>query len=488
MKALGTQAPELLVTYEKSKNALRLTCVSEAASHAGLSIGLSLADARARVPEIVGVPAEPEADAQALLNIADWCWRYTPIVVQRPPASIILDITGCAHLFGGEQSMLNEIAFRLAGQGFMCFASIAETATAALALAWSHQQIIVPQGKVAEAVSSLPLKALGIESEQVDKLKRSGLRLIHDLASRPRAPLAARFGAELLNTLDRALGKADEGLKPHRPQPDILVEQCFAEPMLLEASIMQTISLLAERVAKILQERAEGAKVLQAFVYRVDGVVRQVTVQAGKPIQQHTRMAKLFAEKLGSLNDEWNVGYGFDLVQLHVVRSEKISEHQSSLDHHKSGEDSIAELIDQLGARVGHKAIRQYQPLDSHLPEIAACALPAIRANSSKTWPVKASEAPTRPLTYFHPPEPIEAIAEVPDGPPMRFKWRKVIYMIAKAEGPERIADEWWHQDKLTRDYFRVEDTQGHRFWLYREGLYHFETNSPRWFMQGLFA
>ena len=487
LKASGTPVPNFLVTFEKSKSALRLASISQACADAGLCVGLSLADARARMPELTAVAANHNADSELLRTIAEWCLRFTPIVVVKPPESLILDITGCAHLFGGEPAMKGEIVDRLTQQGFCTFASIAETPVAALALVWSKQQTVLKQGEAIRAIPKLPLAALGLETEQLDKLKRAGFCTIADLAERPRAPLAARFGKGLLDILDKALGKDDEGLTPHRPLPAMVVEQRFAEPMLLESSILKTIGLLAERIEKVLVERGEGARVLEALVFRVDGVMRQVNVQAGQPVAEAKLITKLFSQKLSVLNDEWNVGYGFDLVQLCVLQADKINQRQKSLDAQSDDGDSLSELVDQLGARVGHKVIRVYEPSDSHLPESAARSVAAITGGKRLKWAKPGADVPARPLTYFHPPEPIEAIAEVPDGPPIRFKWRKSVYQVAKAEGPERIADEWWQQDRLTRDYFRVEDSQGHRFWLYREGMY-FETQTPRWFMQGLFA
>jgi protein ImuB len=149
--------------------------------------------------------------------------------------------------------------------------------------------------------------------------------------------------------------------------------------------------------------------------------------------------------------------------------------------------------VDRLAALFGAQRVQRFQPQDTHIPEAAAVAVPAQYAGPTKTaWHMQRGkdDPPRRPLRLLAKPEPIEDVmALAPDSPPKRFKWRQVRHSIAHAEGPERIAMEWWrHQEQMpTRDYFRVEDEEGRRFWLYREGLYA-ETREPKWFVHGVFA
>src|ERR1700743_3086034 len=143
------------------------------------------------------------------------------------------------------------------------------------------------------------------------------------------------------------------------------------------------------------------------------------------------------------------------------------------------------------GRRFAAPRVQRFVAQDSHIPEAVAVAVPAQDADfDQQKWPVKRlpGDPPRRPLRLLEKPEEISAVlASVPDGPPSRFRWRRAQFQVARAEGPERIAMEWWRQARLTRDYFRVETTDGQRFWLYRDGLFH-QIGAPRWYLQGLFA
>ncbi len=248
---------------------------------------------------------------------------------------------------------------------------------------------------------------------------------------------------------------------------------------------------LAERVAQLLEDRGEGARVLEAFFFRADGAVHRLGIETGRPIRDPRIVERLFREKLDALADPLDPGFGFDLIRLTVPRAEKTNPEAVSLDASVKDDEDVAFLVDRLAARFGSQRIVAFQPNDTHIPEAASVAVPAQSAPAATcAWETMrlADEAPRRPLRLFAKPEPIEAVAEIPDGPPLRFRWRRVLHDVVLAEGPERIAMEWWKREAPTRDYFRVEDREGRRFWLYRVGIYGRETAHSDWFVHGVFA
>jgi len=464
------------------------------AAELGLRVGMPLADARAMYPTILVDHADEIADQNLAEAINDWLGRYTPLVGLSPPHGMMLDISGCAHLFGGEEAMRKDIGRRLALQGFKSRLAIAGTAGAAWALARFGDKRIVANADLSNTLRALPLAALRIDADKIDALTRVGLKKIADITDRPRAPLAARFGAILLRRLDQAMGVMEEPITPRLPLPPYIAERCFAEPITHEAYILQTIEHLAAELARRMEERGEGARALQVTLYRVDGAVRRLSVATSKPLRDTRALCRLFKERFSTLVDELDPGYGFDVVRLSVTTAEKTSAAQKDIVASATGSDDIHHLIDRMGVRFGLNRVTRLSPNDSHIPEYAVIEVPAHHPSppaQERSLHQQDAEGPTRPLRLFERPEEISAIAEVPDGPPARFDWRRVTHEVTHTEGPERIAMEWWRNEKgqpMTRDYFRVEDNNGRRFWLYREGLFGPETQTPRWFLHGLFA
>ncbi len=464
------------------------------AAELGLRVGMPLADARAMYPTILVDHADEIADQNLAEAVNDWLGRYTPLVGLSPPHGMMLDISGCAHLFGGEEAMRKDIGRRLALQGFKSRLAIAGTAGAAWALARFGDKRIVANADLSNTLRALPLAALRIDADKIDALTRVGLKKIADITDRPRAPLAARFGAILLRRLDQAMGVMEEPITPRLPLPPYIAERCFAEPITHEAYILQTIEHLAAELARRMEERGEGARALQVTLYRVDGAVRRLSVATSKPLRDTRALCRLFKERFSTLVDELDPGYGFDVVRLSVTTAEKTSAAQKDIVASATGSDDIHHLIDRMGVRFGLNRVTRLSPNDSHIPEYAVIEVPAHHPSppsQERSLRQQDAEGPTRPLRLFERPEEISAIAEVPDGPPARFDWRRVTHEVTHTEGPERIAMEWWRNEKgqpMTRDYFRVEDNNGRRFWLYREGLFGPETQTPRWFLHGLFA
>jgi protein ImuB len=494
------QAPCVVVA--KQNNALVIYAVDDAAARLGLEIGQPLANARAICPELTVFDADEAADRKTLEDIADWCDRFTPLVALDPPHGLFLDITGCAHLFGGEAALLRMVYGALSGQGFAVSAAIAGTSVCARTMTRCTSGKIVADGEEAEAVGPLPVSALGADEAITRGLRRAGLKTIGDVALRARHEITARFGARFTSLLEQALGEGDAPISPRKPLPDYIVEKRFAEPVATEAVISMTLSGLAEMLVKAMDRQGKGARRLEASFFRTDGAVRAIVVDTGRPVTRGEVIDRLFRERLEALNDPLDPGFGFDLIRLSASRTEIVVQQQRDLDANVHDDDELAALIDRIAARIGGRRVVVHLPQDTHIPERAALAVPAqhsLNAASQAIWPARGeNEPPLRPLRLFEKPEPIKVpFATVPDGPPHHFTWRRASHAVVRVEGPERIAMEWWKQDGkvLTRDYFRVEDEAGLRFWIFRDGLYGSELADEEgkpapanWFVHGLFA
>lgn len=486
----------------------------------GLGPGLSLSDARAVAPDLDAVEHDPAAFERRLSGVADWCRRFTPLAALDAPDGAMLDITGVTHLFGGEAALAREIEQRLARQSITGVCAIASTPEAAWAFARFCTTRLAPAGdkSLLRLVSRLPVAALRLEADTVAALGRAGLKQVGDIHMRPRAPITARFGTRIFDTLDAMIGLSRSPISPRFESPAYIVERRFAEGVGTRAQIEDTIAALAEDLCGMLERHGEGARRLCASLFRVDGAVRHVHAGTSRPTRDPKALARLFRERLeaaGKTRDEdpLDIGYGFDVIRLAATEVESLDPSQAVLSQRRiassaqnglaqndldfsNGEraEHLADLVDRLGARLGTRRVLRFVEQDTHLPEHAAVAVPAAeirtRAAPHASFAFEAGDAPDRPVRLFDRPEPVEAIASVPDGPPLRFRWRRLTHEVAAIEGPERIAPEWWRHETsaLTRDYFRVEDVEGHRFWLFREGLYGSETARPRWYVHGLFA
>jgi protein ImuB len=483
-----------LVVAGRHRNVEALVAVDATAERLGLTPGLALAQARAMHPDLLVMPEDPAGDQKLLDQLADWCQRYTPLVAIDPPDGILLDISGCAHLFGGEASLVEDLAARVANFGFTLRAAVASTIGAASAAAKFSATTIVPPGGERAFAQNLPLAALRIDAEMVAALTRVGLKRIDDIIDLPRAPLAARFGPHLLRQLDRALGREDEPLSPRQAVAPYVAEQRFAEPIAREDDVLGVTERLAMRLKPMLERRGDGARTIELALFRTDGVVRRVAVATSRPLRDPCAIRALFVERLASLADAFDPGFGFDLARLSVLIAEPCPPEQIGLD---DGEDAaeLDRLIDRLSARLGSRRVNRLIAQDSHIPELAAGLIPAQAIDGTRAgWAEFRSfrlavELSPRPPRLLLRPEPIEAVATVPDGPPIRFRWRRALHEVVAAQGPERIEGEWWSEENgPARDYFRVEDKAGCRFWLFRAGLYRLTTTTPSWFMHGMFG
>jgi protein ImuB len=490
-----------VVCVGKAGNALRLSAVDPQALELGLSVGLPLADARARVADLAAVDADPHADQDWLERLCDGAERYTPLAALDAPHGLMLDVTGCAHLLGGEAGLAGDAVARLERGGITVRHAFAATPEAAHALA---RYQTAPAADEDGAVRRLPVAALRLEAESETALRRAGLRTVGDVAQRPPATIAARFGAEAVDTLHRMLGLGARPLDPRRALPAVMVERRFPEPVARTAYALDVLAALMEEAGARLAERGQGGRRFHAVFFRSDGVAFPLRVETGLPTRDAGAVMRLMGERIDSLSNPIDPGFGFDMVRLSVPRAERLAPGQLDLGEGKHSarpqEADMAGLIDMLGTRVGRHRIQRLVPQDSHIPEQAQLALPAVTCASPAPWPAPPpGEPPLRPLHLFDPPQRIDVIAQVPDGPPHRFRWRRRQHDVRLFEGPERIAPEWWKAadgaiDSAagtlphTRDYYRVEDARGRRFWLFRDGLYGVEAANPQWFMHGLFA
>jgi len=499
-------APFALI--EAQQGGLQIVTVNRAATQAGIRPGQRLADARALVPGLDVMERDMTGDEARLVKLAAWATRFTPWTraedispLAHEGAGLFLDISGCAHLFGGETALLDDLLTRVNRLGHEARAGLADTLGAAWAVAryGNEKTSIVKPGAAHDAVASLPTTALRISREMADDLTRLGLTTVGDLLARPRAPLVARFGALLGQRLDAVVGLRAEPVAPEAIRVPARARLLFADPLIALDGIVAAIALAARDLSAELARRQQGARQLRLRLYRVDAELFTFEAGTATPLRDADRIAALFAEKLvpsgGLSGADIDIGYGIEGVVLEACAVDDLTARQKDLSSSPHDGSSLEELIDRLSNRLGANRVLQLKTQASHIPERVQIAVPALggRDVTSGEGPplVMYGDSPLRPIRMLTPPEPVEVVAEVPEGPPRQFRWRRMLHAVTRADGPERLAPEWWlSADKgaATRDYFRVEDDAGRRFWLYRDGLYDRETDAPRWFMHGVFA
>lgn len=456
----------------KTGTAERIQCLNDLAEAAGLSRGMGMADARAFCPDLVSRPARLQDDAAFLRVLARWATRYCPWVGLDGADGLALDITGAAHLFGGEAAMLDDMRLRLMRSGFAVRLGLADTKGAAWALA-RYGEGIAPAGQTRAHLMPLPVAALRLEPEICTRLQRLGLRAVGDLLDLPRATLTRRFGPGLLMRLDQALGAQPEEVSPLADPPDFSAQMTLAEPIGLAADVMAGAARLLEQVCERLDAQQMGARVLGLGLRRVDGENQQVELRLARPLRDAARILPLFERGVA----EVDAGFGIDQLRLEATQVEALPAQQLS-PLQEAHHDKLHDLITRIGSRIGLENIRRFLPADSHIPERAFLIAPAAYSEPEGAWVVLRP----RPLRLF-PPEPVMAHGP---RPPRHFRWRRMALQTAHATGPERIAPEWWLQDEAwrsgLRDYWQVETRQGRRLWMY------YTPQNPGWFVQGEFA
>lgn len=467
---------------------MRLMAVSLEARSLGLGVGLSLSDARARIPELAVFDHDPAADNRWLDRLAQGCIRYTPMVRADPPDGLTLDISGCAHLFGGEGRLARDLERRLIRLGMTVRTARAANAEAARAFA----RFGMADDDEDAAIRRLPVAALRLDEERERGLRRAGLKTIGALAQRPMASIAARFGETAVTALRRLLGEAQSPLDPLRSLPAIRIDRNFAEPIARTDYALQVLGELVAEAGEELEAREAGGRVFHAWFFRTDGLAQPLEIRTSTPTRDPAMVMRLFDEDLDRLSDPFDPGFGFDCVRLSIPVIESLNPAQLKFEGKAEQQARNTALIDRLSTRFGAARIRRFRLRDTHIPERVQIETPANENVATGQWPIAATgNPPMRPHHLFYPPQKIEVVAEIPDGPPHRFRWRGDFHKVAHVEGPERIVSEWWRRKDmagLTRDYYRVEDSEGRRYWIFRHGLYGSERTNPDWYLHGLFA
>jgi protein ImuB len=540
-KPFPVDRPFALIGSEE--RGLVLTALDAAAMNAGLIPGLGLADARAICPHLLTAPAVPEKDAASLLALARWSSRYSPSLNVDGADGLWLDVTGILHLFGGARALLADMETRFARLGFSARPALAENLGGAHALArfGASSPIIVPQGKIGEALAPLPVEALRLADEITRLLKRLGLKRIGQLYALPRASLERRFHSReaaeaVLSRLDQALGKRKEPRTPLLPATDYAARLPFPEPLITHDGVVAGLDHLAGQLCEALTLARRGARRVRLAIYRADGSSAVIEAGLSVPYREPSHFKQLFEDRVGTID----VGFGVDLMMLSALSTEPLLPAQGAF---AKSEDRARQepLIDRLASRLSGGAVHRLVPYASHVPERAQNTLPALAGSS--LWPEQGASKPPRPVLLFSDPEPLVVLAEIPEGPPARFTWRRVTRRVVKAEGPERIAPEWWleliHRDPTdsitsplegevdqpladreggkptqsllitplpnpspqggrgnrgslgsrSRDYYRIEDEDGRRYWVFRAGLYQEAAKDlPTWYLHGVFG
>jgi len=487
---------------ERTARGLVVSGLNDAARRLGLSFGQAHADACAIAPMLESAPAEPEKDQAALRRLALWAERWTPMAAVddgRPEQEgLFLDVTGAAHLWGGEAGLLKDIRARLLKAGIVARAAMADTPGAAWALAryTAREDPIAPVGETRAALAGLPVEGLRLSAKAVSLLHRFGLRRIGDLYPLPRAGLARRFrgpeGLEVVGQLDRALGLVGEALKGEQRPSAYRAWQAFAEPVtVVEAAALRAEALVGDLCAA-LERDGQGARRVLVTGFRVDGRATVLEAALGAPSRSPKHILRLLKEKGWERLD---LGFGVDALMVSAPVAEPLSAVQTDSEATRAEADAAARaaLVDRLAARLGEQAVGRPVLRDSWLPERSEGLAPPGAPGA----PAAADADEDRPLLLLDPPEPIEATAELPEGAPARFVWRRVSRRVKRFTGPERLSPEWWRpparEDRppRTRDYYKLEDEDGGRWWVFREGLYGREDEGgrqPTWWMHGVFA
>lgn len=526
----GTILGPLAIVAEQS-NAQVITSVSDLAAKEGLNPGMALRDATAMCPSLLTRTQDKPAEALFLTSLRRWAGKFSPWVAEETPDGLVIDLTGCAHLFGGEETLLRQAVTDCEDLGLTVQGGIADTVGAAWALArfsrgaapgrsgdaidqeayatraraakrrhWTRggaapapktkaevYGVIAPPGGTRAAISGLPVTALRLSGAAIAGLSRLGVRQIGDLAGLPRAATARRFGQDVVYRLDQAMGVTPEPVSPARAADHFAVRMSFPDPIGLENDILAAIDRLLEPLCDKLRTRGRGARAVQLQACRVDAASEVIEIGLARPATVPERIRPLLALKIGDID----AGFGIDVLRIAVTVHEPVHErqhagHAEAAAHGariRDGSAGLDDLIGRLGARVGLERITRVHPADSHIPEKTATRLGAAWSEPATDWPAPAN---ARPLLIW-PPEPV--MADDDPMPPVRFRWRRRDLALAEARGPERISPEWWLDDPNwrsgVRDYWQVVTTSGERLWLYYA---HGGDMSSGWFAQGKFA
>ncbi|WAT18233.1 DNA polymerase Y family protein [Aurantiacibacter sp. MUD11] len=489
-------APLALIT--ETAHGPRIAAPNAAAQAQGVARGVMLADARTLCPALEVRPSDPAGDLAFLERLAVWAQRWGPWSALDPSDGLLVDVTAVAHLFGGEARLLADVAARCDARGLATRAAIAPTAGAAWALAHHAPSgtILAPDDDVAARLAQLPVAALRLDNDVLLVLRRLGLKRLGDLVgieggTAGRDKLQRRFrnrkspSANPLVRMDQLLGRVPEPLLPVVPVTAPLVQRRLLEPIRHRPLLDKVVEDLAEDMARALEARGEGARRLQLGLWRVDGEVLLRELELAAATRDPAHICRLFADRL----DDIDAGFGIEMLRLRASWAEPLGLAQADLDAAAEQHGtSLAACIDRLTTRLGREAVQRPVPHASHIPERAQRWQPPLEPQPASQGELAFH---TRPLKLLDRAERIAVLYAAPEGYPRRFSWRGQVCEVARVEGPERIAPEWWRERGSTRlrDYYRIEDEQGRRYWIYRNGLPDDGRGGmPDWYLQGLFA
>lgn len=464
-----------------------VTALDAGAEGLGLRIGMPVAKAQALAPGLVVLDADIRADAEGLEKLALWALqRISPVVMADAPDGLVIDSSGADHLHGGEAMMLTKIVERFAASGVEARAAVADTWGAAHAAARhaTRPTLVIPPGETGSFLRRLPIVALRLPPDTVAGLRTLGFDHVGDLMDQPRAPLTLRFGPEIGRRLDQAFGLAAGPIEPLRPPEIVAVRRVFGEPIGAAETIGRYIGKLVAVLCVELEGRGLGARRLDLLFHRVDNTRQAIRVGTAEPVRDAKRLTRLLADKIETVDP----GFGIEVMELAAIVAEPLRDKQAISSLVEEPEADISDLIDVLSNRVGEKQLCRFTPVQSDVPERSVASIPPLSPETGATWQ---GDWP-RPPRLLSRPEPVETMALLPDHPPVWFTWRGVRRRVRRADGPERIRGEWWLRDAeraTVRDYFRVEDDSGERFWLYRSGDgEHPESGNQQWFLHGIFG
>jgi protein ImuB len=468
-----------IATWATVGNRRLLTCVHAAGTT--LHTGQALADAQAMYPDLTLRPADPVADAAFLERLALWAMRYTPLVSVNPPDGLVLDVTGCAELVGGEEALLQGAASSLRRGGIAVAAVLASGADAAGTLARAgHHGAVIPPGKENGAAAGLAIAELRLGGDVVSGLHRLGLQTVGDLLRQPRAPLARRFGRPLMDILDSLTGERPRSLPPVRPPPLFIETLAFLEPIVTRPAIDRALDALLDPLCQALVAAGQGARKVTLQAYRVDRDVQEITVGTGLPTRTPKHLRRLFANELERLEPD----LGFERITLGAIVTDDMAGEQNSIATtggfgDASRREALAQLLDRLSQRL---PVWRLSARQSHWPERAAVPVGPFE----KVTPFQRRVG--QPVLMLKRPVPVMVVAAVPDGPPHQVRLHGSVQAVVSCDGPERIEREWWRDDASgSRDYYRVQLQSGSRLWIGRKAALR-PDRPDRWFLHGYMA
>jgi protein ImuB len=461
---------------------MKITEVSAAAKTKGIQTGMVVANARVILPNVQVFDDKPDLSEKLLKKLCLWCIRYTPIVTVDAPNGLILDVSGCTHLWGREETYLKEIISKLKNFGYHVRAAIADTIGAAWAVCrYGKIKAIIKSNEQAEALMPLPPEALRLEADVLERLHKLGLYQISCFIGMQRSALRRRFGQQLLLRLDQALGNKDEFIEPLVPIEGYSERLPCLEPIQTATGIEIALQRLLEILCKRLQQEGKGLRAASFKGYRIDNKIEQINISTNHASNTINHLFKLFELKIATIEP----ALGIELFTLEASKVENINPLQETFWTANSSLESkeVAELLDRLESKFGNNIIHRYLPDEHHLPERSVKLADSLKQKPISAWRTDK----LRPIQLLHEPQPIDVMAPIPDYPPMNFRYKGKLHKVEKADACERIESEWWLDGGLHRDYYIVEDEEGKRYWLFRLGHYK-EEQKPSWFIHGFFA